>query len=68
MSENWKPNICNMKFYDIDEILELVPKVFHCPLHIFDQIYLWEFVRLCEDDSHMWKQHEILSCVRGNET
>jgi hypothetical protein len=33
----------------------LVPKVFHCPLHIFDQIHLWEFVGVCEDDNHMWK-------------
>jgi hypothetical protein len=44
-----------MKFYDDDEILKLVPKIFHCPLHIFDQIYLWEFVEVCEDDNHMWK-------------
>jgi hypothetical protein len=44
-----------MKFYDVDETLKLVPKVFHYPLHIFNQIHLWEFVKVCEDYSHMRK-------------
>jgi hypothetical protein len=57
-----------MKLCDVDEILESVPGVFQYPSHIFDQIHLWEFVKMCENDSHMWKQHEKLFYVGGDET
>jgi hypothetical protein len=66
--ENWKLGIYNMKLYDVDEIFKLVHKVFHYPFHIFNQIHLSKFVKMCEDDSHMWKQHERFTYVGSTET
>jgi hypothetical protein len=67
--ENW--NLWKLKtwhlqheLYDIDEILELVHEVFHYPIHIFDQIHLSKFVKVCEDDNHVETAWKIFLCWR----